>query len=1389
MKTLNNRAYALAIALLLMTTSVGAVDVSMTVDYVGDSYFDIIADLDPQMSTNHEFYLDISFPYGVQSVSILDENDWAADAYPAGSTINHRYNGEITSSYILVSGFIQGASGSENLELKIRVYPNMSGEIDIYYRGTEWFYTAQDIDPNDGYGCSYDQQGWPVYCETVMFGPDELPDLDITNIKVNNDNSYYAGQEVQLKAYVSEINGQDAGSARVNFYVDGEYVGYDNTANMDANESHTASIDYTFSTSGTYEVQAIVDPNDDIPEDNENNNGRSENTTALQNHSPTVSISGVSTNGLNATVDWTGNDQDGHTVYFSYQLDNGSWSGWTTSTSQTFTSLSESTHSFCVKCKDELDLPGNTDCENFTVSINHAPVVTITNITVNGESASMTWNGTDSDNDDISYQYKLDTGNWSSPTSSTSVSYNNLSVGNHTFYVKCSDEHNLAGNTDSEAFSIAEINHAPTVQITNVEVTNQNVVINLSTNDEDGDLVYIKHKLHNESWSDWHQNLTISYFDLPSTDYTFFVECKDEHNMLGNSTSQEFSIGNPDENDLTDWGEPGTFTWTAFATGTAANQQYGYYLAENVPVVSTHIINFLDTFDPATAEWSAYQVDSWPSSYKTNWFTILDDTEYLVKIRWKDLLYTDYGNSRGFWPEIEIEHRPVNQRVHLKGLQRFDVENIGNHIKIINNADLMNPLSSEYAGMGRAAMVSQEGYLSVYSSVHLTPNPPGWYTILEQPELINTEFNLKTINPRVGNGPANSWATMQGSVDDVRNFFRQDRSFRISTPAATSSAKVMQYLSNGGKIISRVAIGVAVIDVGYSLLQQDWQGAVCDATSFSTSWMVASPIMTGGAAACGPLWFAGGVPGALCTVGVFGAALVTSYFTYEVTQDVCNATWEYIAVESDMFGEEIHINRDELIEIDEELQSLGIESPMQIVVQSEVVENTGSYPDLLQVSTPENFTYSNNESNFQSTEQFVYTVTANEDSLDMVFSLKNAQNGDYQVVLNTPTNLNNSSLKVSRGMFGNWVIDSSQTGSDTVLIHLESFDVTNYLTASSTEELNQLITNANEFNISEIRITPGVYYPEWYILSNDLFKLVGESTTDCILDYQGSMGLTFLDMNTVEIANLTVRNTNQHAISVQSADRVTVRNSVFYNNQNKGIALTSVDSVTIANNTIDGVNGEAIWSNNSNIYVVNNSFSENSTAIAITNSGHALLEYNNLFNNALNDNGNNVEYSDGNIYNNPMFMDVSQNNYHVWPESPMIDAGHPSFSYENEPTPNGSRINMGAYGNTNEAHTSSTNSTGEVKYSPSKFVLNQNYPNPFNPSTTISYNLPKTCKVELTIFSLTGNTVMTLVNEVQQSGDHSINLDLGQNELSSGIYLYRLVTPEFQATRKITYLK
>ena len=85
------------------------------------------------------------------------------------------------------------------------------------------------------------------------------------------------------------------------------------------------------------------------------------------------------------------------------------------------------------------------------------------------------------------------------------------------------------------------------------------------------------------------------------------------------------------------------------------------------------------------------------------------------------------------------------------------------------------------------------------------------------------------------------------------------------------------------------------------------------------------------------------------------------------------------------------------------------------------------------------------------------------------------------------------------------------------------------------------------------------------------------------------------------------------------------------------------------------------------------------------------------------------------------------------------------------------------------------------------FQLEQNYPNPFNPSTTISYQLPNNSFVTLKIYDELGREVKTLVNQFQHQGSYKINFDASQ--FSSGIFIYRLQTDNYSASRKMIFLK
>ncbi len=87
------------------------------------------------------------------------------------------------------------------------------------------------------------------------------------------------------------------------------------------------------------------------------------------------------------------------------------------------------------------------------------------------------------------------------------------------------------------------------------------------------------------------------------------------------------------------------------------------------------------------------------------------------------------------------------------------------------------------------------------------------------------------------------------------------------------------------------------------------------------------------------------------------------------------------------------------------------------------------------------------------------------------------------------------------------------------------------------------------------------------------------------------------------------------------------------------------------------------------------------------------------------------------------------------------------------------------------------------------YELNQNYPNPFNPTTVISYQLPKSEYVSLKIYDVLGTEIATLVNEFKQAGNYSVEFRAKSDEISSGIYFYRLAAGSFSESRKMILIK
>lgn len=88
---------------------------------------------------------------------------------------------------------------------------------------------------------------------------------------------------------------------------------------------------------------------------------------------------------------------------------------------------------------------------------------------------------------------------------------------------------------------------------------------------------------------------------------------------------------------------------------------------------------------------------------------------------------------------------------------------------------------------------------------------------------------------------------------------------------------------------------------------------------------------------------------------------------------------------------------------------------------------------------------------------------------------------------------------------------------------------------------------------------------------------------------------------------------------------------------------------------------------------------------------------------------------------------------------------------------------------------------------PDKYTLSQNYPNPFNPSTSINFGLPKAGHVSLEVFNMLGQRVTIVIDDRLEAGHHAYVWD--GKDVASGVYFYRLTTPDFASTKKMMLLK
>ncbi|MEO8663870.1 MAG: choice-of-anchor J domain-containing protein [Ignavibacteria bacterium] len=88
---------------------------------------------------------------------------------------------------------------------------------------------------------------------------------------------------------------------------------------------------------------------------------------------------------------------------------------------------------------------------------------------------------------------------------------------------------------------------------------------------------------------------------------------------------------------------------------------------------------------------------------------------------------------------------------------------------------------------------------------------------------------------------------------------------------------------------------------------------------------------------------------------------------------------------------------------------------------------------------------------------------------------------------------------------------------------------------------------------------------------------------------------------------------------------------------------------------------------------------------------------------------------------------------------------------------------------------------------PETFMLRQNFPNPFNPQTEIVFSVPERTGVTIKIYDALGKELVVLAEGIYERGNY--NLTFAGNNFPSGVYFYKMISGNFQDTKKMELIK
>ncbi len=282
--------------------------------------------------------------------------------------------------------------------------------------------------------------------------------------------------------------------------------------------------------------------------DNAGNNAVDTVNFTIDTTPPKVSIEsptdGTIFSKRDVTTQWSGEDTETGVDHYEIQLDGDGWTEVGTSTSHTFSGLSDGTHTVEVRAVD-ITRNSETDVTNFTVDAT-SPSVSISSPSegtlFNSTDTTIEWSGSDSTTGIDRYEVKIDGGSWKEVGKNTSDELLDLGDGEHTMKVRAYDG---AGNTAEDNITFMVDSTGPSISITSpsdgANISETNVTIEWSGSDDETSIVQYNIRLDDGSWKKIGTNTTFTFEDLSEDSHIVEVKAVDE---AGNTVTKtiQFSV-------------------------------------------------------------------------------------------------------------------------------------------------------------------------------------------------------------------------------------------------------------------------------------------------------------------------------------------------------------------------------------------------------------------------------------------------------------------------------------------------------------------------------------------------------------------------------------------------------------------------------------------------------------------------------------------------------------------------------------------------------------------------------------------------------------------------------------------------------------------------------